>query len=207
MRPPTRAAIVALALIAISAATGGCATRNGDIAEFCKVLPQTAAISNLSPDLLSTERPASVAKRLRKVSDDLRRLERTTPRKVRSDVATTADFALRFANELDRLVRDPQSMRQQPAVTYIYNEDGPALSPSGPDFYDSLYGSPVYQAFNHVSRSYPGALKATSNVSSYAQEKCGSSSLPQGYEPSPSTLPGGVVINSGTFPGNQPRGH
>lgn len=174
-------AVVAATLAIVLGATG-CATRNGSVDAFCAQLPKTAAASSFSPELLATMTPSKVSDHLRKASTQLRDLERVAPRKVRDDVATTADFAQRYAAELDRVIEEQARPGYRPTVSYQPAPQPYDLGPSGTalDYYDRWSMNPVFQAFNAVSRSYPGALKATATLTKYAIDKCGPNSLPQG---------------------------
>lgn len=201
---PVRRLVVSLLLAGLlGATTVGCATRNGSLEEFCKVLPTTTAVSSLSPEVLGTTDIAATRAQLEKISQDLRRLEQVAPRKVRNDVATVANFAQRFSHELGKVneQRQPTGVNSNPNggftfydgnASTTYDQYGNAI----PDTWrGQWYSNPVFIAFQNVSRSYPGAVSATSDFVSYAQKNCGDAVVPQGYRGDTETLPGGFQID------------
>lgn len=189
---PAGAALLAAALTL----TTGCATRNGDVAAFCRELPRTSAISLLEPNQLAqSSSPAQVSARLHKVSTELRKLERAAPRTIRSDVATVANFTQRFAFELDRILRDnptgPTSATTLPPMARLDESGhsataGHSVQVIGPDGQygvdpDGWWNNPIFMAYNRVGHRYPGALKASASFVDYAKDHCGERVLPQGY--------------------------
>lgn len=188
----------------LAASTAGCASRNGSLEEFCKVLPTTAAVSSLSPELLVHSDISTTMAKLDQISQDLRRLEQVAPRKVRNDVATVANFAQRFSHELRAVSeqQQPTGYQAEPNGGHTvydgangsttYDQNGTQVPNS---WRDNLYSNPVFIAFQNVSRSYPGAISATTDFVSYAQKRCGESAVPQGYQGDSNTFPGGFQVD------------
>jgi hypothetical protein len=147
--------------------------------------------------------------KLDQISRDLRRLEQVAPRKVRNDVATVANFAQRFSHEL-REVSEARSGGDFRGQYRTYDGDrASAITVTGPDGIrdgqpwqteqNQWYSNPVFIAFQNVSRSYPGALSATSDFVSYAQDRCGEDAVPQGYQPDSGNGPGGFMDGGGMY--------
>jgi hypothetical protein len=186
-------AVVAAALLALAAP--GCAQRNGNTAQFCAQVPKTPAVSLL----VNTVQGGSIAQtvaRVNSVATSIRTLERVAPRKVRPDVATTADFAEHLADELRHV---PDSPASTSTTTPVYpggvpTSVAPGYVPNpyqyGPGVYNP-YADPRTMAIERVFFRYPRALKATSSFVSYAKSHCGTNVVPQGYQSTGDSSDGG----------------